>query len=64
MERAKRLEARNITEEEQEMALAAPAAREKRDRAPRIDYKALATRGRGKRTVGSSRRTAPRIARG
>ena len=39
--RVKRMEARNISEAEQEVALAAPA-RSKRDRAPRVDYKALA----------------------
>ena len=39
--RAKRQEALNISEEEQLAALAAPA-RPKRERAPRVDYKALA----------------------
>ena len=39
--RAKRQEALNISEEEQLAALAAPA-RSKRERAPRVDYKALA----------------------
>jgi hypothetical protein len=45
---AQRKEARNISEEEQKAALAAPA-RPRRERAARVDYKALATRGRGRR---------------
>ena len=48
VERAKRLESRNISEEEQAAALAAPAARDKRERAPRVDYAKLA-RGGGRR---------------
>ena len=44
---AQRMEARNISEEEQAAALAAPAARDKRERAPRVDYAKLA-RGSGR----------------
>jgi len=40
VERAKKLEARNISEEEQAAALVAPA-RPRRERAKRVDYKAL-----------------------
>ena len=39
---AQNAEFRNVTEAEQQAALAAPAAREKRDRAPRVDYAKLA----------------------
>jgi hypothetical protein len=48
VERAKRLEARNISEEEQAAALAAPA-RPRSERAVRRDYAAMA-RGSGRRT--------------
>lgn len=48
VERAKRMEARNISEEEQAAALAAPA-RPRRERAARVDYAAL-VKGSGRRT--------------
>jgi hypothetical protein len=47
VERAKRMEARNISEEEQAAALAAPA-RPRSERAPRVDYAAMA-KGGGRR---------------
>ena len=46
---AQRMENLNISEEERAAALAAPAARDKRERAPRVDYAKLA-RGGGRRT--------------
>jgi hypothetical protein len=48
VERAKRLEERNISEAEVAAALAAPAARDKRDRKPRVDYAKL-SKGGGRR---------------
>ena len=45
---AQRMEALNISPAEVAAALAAPAARDKRDRKPRVDYAALATKGRGR----------------
>ena len=48
VERAKRLEERNISADEQAAAIAAPAARDKRDRKPRVDYARLA-KGGGRR---------------